>query len=214
MFLVCDKTRSERAAVLREKILRAGYPCAFCAVSEISDYVPLLRIITFTDVLDDVRHTPFDDVRVITIGNGFVNSVLNADQVEREDEILRAIETIVHEFFHVKPEWFQPFGVFYDDGIFMADDFFQIFGNIIVPTEREYRIFKYLQMTSRVCDYVPAERICRFCYPASKFPKNEREAAKNLAVHVTNLNQKSQDVMKCHIIEAKRFIGYRLRKDI
>ena len=96
----------------------------------------------------------------------------------------------------------------------MADDFFQIFGNSIVPTDREYLIFKYLQMASRLCDYVPAERICRFCYPASKLPKDEREASKNLAVHIAHLNQKSQDVMYCHIIEAKRFIDYRIRKDI
>jgi len=176
--------------------------------------VPLLRIVTFTDVIDDVRRTPFDDVQAITIGSGFVNSVLNADQIEREEELLPLIQEIIYEFFHVRPEWFYQFGVFYDDGVFMAKDFFQVFGNIIEPTDREYLIFKYLQMTSWVCDYVPAERICRFCYPAAKLPKNEREAAKNLAVHVTNLNQKSQKVMDCHLIEAKRFIGYRIRKDI
>ena len=215
MFLVCDRTRrSKRAAALREKILRTGYPCACCTVSEIADYVPLLRIITFTDVLDDIRHTPFDDIRAIVIGTGFVNSVLNADQIEEEDELLPMIRTVVYDFFHVRPEWFYQFGVFYDDGVFMAEDFFQIFGNIIVPTDREYLIFKYLQMASRLCDYLPAERICRFCYPASRIPKNEREAAKNLAVHVTNLNHKSQDVMSCHIIEAKRYIGYRIRKNI
>ena len=214
MFLICDRTRSKRISVLRENILRAGYPCACCTVSEIADYVPLLRIITFTDVLDDIRRTPFDDIRAIAIGTGFVNSVLNADRLEREEDILPALRKVVYDFFHVRPEWFYPFGVFYDDGVFMADDFFQIFGNSIVPTDREYLIFKYLQMASRLCDYVPAERICRFCYPASKLPKDEREASKNLAVHIAHLNQKSQDVMYCHIIEAKRFIGYRIRKDI
>ncbi len=214
MFLVCDKTRSERVVNLREKILRAGYPCACCTVLEIGKYLPLLRIITYVDVLDDVRRTPYDEVRVLTIGNGFVNSALNADQVEREEDVLPALEQIVHEFYHVKPEWVEQFGIFYDDGVFMAEEFFQIFGNIIVPTEREYLIFKYLQMTSRMWDYIPAERICQFCYRASKLPKNEEEAARNLAVHVTNLNQKSQKIMKCHIIEAKRFIGYRLKKDI
>ncbi len=214
MFLVCDKTYSERAANLREKILHAGYPCACCTVSEIGKNLPLLRIITYIDALDDVRHTPYDDVRALTIGTGFVNSVLNSDQVEREEEVLPFVEQLVREYYHVKPEWEEQFGVFYDDGVFMAEKFFQIFGNIIVPTEREYMIFKYLQMTSRMWDYIPAEQICRFCYQAAKMPKNEEEAAKNLAVHVTNLNRKSQKAMKCHIIEAKRFVGYRLSRDI
>ncbi len=214
MFLVCDKTKSERASVLREKILRAGYPCACSIVSEIGQYLPLLRIITFMDVLDNVRRTPYDDIRVLAIGEGFVNSALNAGQLSREEDVLPEIENVVNAFFHVKEEWIQMFGMFYDDGTFMSREFFQIYGNIIVPTEREYLIFKYLQMASRLCDYVPAERICRFCYQASKIPKNEREASKNLAVHVTNLNQKCQNSMGCHLIEAKRFIGYRLIKNI
>ena len=214
MFLVCDKMRSERGRKLRETILREGYPCAFCTVSEIKEYLPLLRIITYTDMLDEIRRTPYDDIRVLAIGNGFVNSALNAEKVDNEDDILPLIQKSLWDFFCVKPEWEYPFGVFYDDGIFMANDFFTVFGNIIVPTEREYLIFKYIQMASRVCDYVPAQRVCRFCYQASRIPKDEREAAKNLAVHITNLNRKSQDVMYCHLIEAKRFIGYRICKDI
>lgn len=214
MFLVCDKTRSERAANLRERILRAGYPCACCTVSEIGSCLPLLRIITYTDTLDAVRRTPYDNVRVLAIGPGFVNSALNAEQLEKEDDVLPAVEQLVLDFFHVKPEWILQFGMFYDDGVFMADEFFEIFGNSIVPTEREYLIFKYLQMTAKTGDYIPAERICRFCYRASKLPKTEEDASRNLAVHITNLNNKSQKIMRCHIIEAKRFIGYRLRKDI
>ena len=214
MFLVCDKTRSERAENLREEILRAGYPCACCTVSEIGKHLPVLRIITYMDALDSVRRTPYDEIRAIVIGEGFVNSALNAGQVKTEEEILPAVKQLVLEFFHVKPEWILQYGMFYDDGVFMAEEFFEIFGNIIVPTEREYLIFKYLQMVSRMCDYVSADQICRFCYRTSKLPKNETEAAKNLAVHIANLNHKSQEAMGCHIIEAKRYIGYRFRKDI
>lgn len=214
MLLVCDKTNSERGNKLREKILRAGYPCAFCVVSEISSYIPLWRIITFIDVFDDVRRTPYDNVRVLVIGRGFVNSALNAERIDSEDEVLPAIEKAVYEYFHVRPDWFYRFGVFYDDGVFMSEDFFLVFGNMIVPTKREYLIYKYLQMASRACDYSPAERVCRFCYPTSKIPRDEKEAAKNLAVHVMNLNRKSREVMDCHIIEARRYSGYRLNKDV
>lgn len=214
MLLVCDRTVSERGNALREEILRSGYPCAFCTPSEISNYLPLLRIITFIDVFDDVRRTPYDNIRVLVIGRGFVNSALNADQTEVENNAFLMLEDAVYDFFNVKPDWCYPAGVFYDDGVFMGKRFFMVFCNMIVPTKREYLIYKYLQMACRVCDYIPAERICRFCYPTSKIPKDENEAAKNLAVHVTNLNKKSQNVMGCHIIEAKRFVGYRIKKDI
>lgn len=212
MFLVCDKTITARAKALREKVYNAGFPCAVAKISDISDYLPLVRILTFTDVFDDLRRTPYDHIRVISIGMGFVNSALNAQRLEKEELLLPELERVRDEFFHVKPEWIRQFGKFYDDGIFMSKEFFQVYGSIVEPTEREYRIFHYLQVVSRLCKYVPAERVCRFCYPASKIPKDETTAAKNLAVHVANLNQKCSESMGYHLIEAKRFIGYRLIK--
>jgi hypothetical protein len=165
-------------------------------------------------MLDFIRSTPYDHVRAMVIGEGFVNSALNAEQINSEEEVLPSVKQIVLDYYHVQPEWILQYGMFCDDGVFLAEDFFEIFGNIIVPTEREYLIFKYLQMTSGLRDYVSAYQICRFCYRASKIPKNEEEAAKNLAVHIANLNHKSQKAMGCRIIEARRFIGYRFRKDI
>jgi len=214
MFLVCDKTRSVRAKALRETILRAGYPCACAAVSEIKEYLPLLRIITYTEVLDDVRRTPYDNVRILAIGEGFVNSALNAEPIREEEELLPKIEQVINEFYHVSPKSIYAFGRYYDDGAFMSEKFFMINENVIVPTAREYMIFKYLQMTAKQYSYLPPERICRFCYPASKLPKDEQEAAKNLAVHVNSLNRKCRKSMRCCLIESKRFIGYRLSKSL
>ena len=216
MFLVCDRFRSERAKALRETILRAGYPCACALISDIREYLPLLRIITYTENLDDVRRTPYDNIRVLAIGEGFVNSALNAEQVLNEEEVLPRIEEIINETYHASREWHwgKISGRYYDDGVFMSKKFFRIYENIIEPTEREYMIFKYLQMTANQCSYLPPERICRFCYPASKLPKNELEAAKNLAVHVNSLNRKCQNSMRCYLIESKRFIGYRLSKSL
>ncbi len=217
MFLVCDKTRSEWAKTLRETILRAGYPCACAAVSEIKEYLPLLRIITPTNNLDNVRRTPYDAIRVLAIGKDFVNSALNAERVMEEEEVLPRIEQIVNEYYHVSGDWHWGHisGRYYDDGVFMSEKFFLVYENIIEPTEREYMIFKYLQMTAKQqYSYLPPERICRFCYPASKLPEDEREAAKNLAVHVNSLNRKCQNSMRCYLIESKRFIGYRLSKSL
>ncbi len=214
MFLVCDRTRSERAKALRETILRAGYPCACASVREIKEYLPLLRIITYTDTLDDVRRTPYDNIHVLAVGEGFVNSALHAEQIMTEEDVLPRIEQIINEFYHVTRDWIYPNGRYYDDGVFIGEKIFMIYENIIEPTEREYMIFKYLQMTAKQYSYLPPERICRFCYPVSKLPKDEREAAKNLAVHVNSLNRKCQNSMRCYLIESKRFVGYRLSKSL
>ncbi|MGN1346212.1 MAG: hypothetical protein ACI4V1_05470, partial [Eubacteriales bacterium] len=203
MFLVCDKTNSERAAGIRENLLLAGYPCAVTSISEIANYLPLVRIITFTDMLDDIRRTPYDEIRVLAIGDGFVNSALNAERVECAEALLPVMTKVLMDYFHVREEWVQRFGWFCDDGIFLSPYFFQVYGNIVLPTDREYLIFKYLHMTSRQNTYISAQKICRFCYRASKMPKEEGEAAKNLAVHIANLNQKCQNAIGCHLIEAK-----------
>ncbi len=212
MILVCDKTKSKRAAVLREKILLTGYPCAVSRISDIADYLPLVLIVTFVDVFDDVRRTPYDDVHVIAIGQGFVNSALNSTRVDSEADAIEEAKRYIYQLFHITKDRMMPFGVFYDTGVFMAADFFEIYGNMIIPTDREYLIFKYLHMAYHTDAYIPAERVCAFCYRASKMPKSDIESAKNLAVHVANLNQKAYSAAGYLIIKAKRFIGYRLTK--
>lgn len=214
MFLVCDKTRSDRGKAIREKIFEAGYPCAFCEVSEIADYVPVIEIITFMDVLDDVRRTPFDNIHVLVLGSGFVNSALNARAVPPDKDLLIVLRNSLYRFFNVQLYWLDRRGVFFDDGVYMMENKFIIFGNPITPTKREYNIFKYLQVAAKLCDYVPAWRICRFCYPAKKMPKSEDEASRNLAVHIANLNRKTYNIMHCYLIEVKRFIGYRINRHI
>lgn len=214
MFLVCDKTRSDRGKAIREKIFDAGYPCAFCEISEIADYLPVVDIITFMDVLYDVRRTPFNNIHVFVLGSGFVNSALNAHAIPPDKDLIAVLRNSLYRFFNVRLEWRGRMGVFYDDGVYMREKGFIIFGNPITPTKREYNIFKYLQVAAKLCDYVPAWRICRFCYPAKKMPKSEEEASRNLAVHIANLNRKTYKIMYCYLIEGKRFIGYRINRHI
>ena len=84
MILVCDRTESARAARIREELYRMGCPAAVCAIPEYRTHLPARLIVTFTDALDALRQTPLDHLHAIVLGNGFVNSALNA-QALRDD---------------------------------------------------------------------------------------------------------------------------------
>ncbi len=215
MFLVCDKVLSQRAIDLREKILHIGHPCAVGCISEIAKFMPLVQIITFTDVFDDVRRTPYDQVRVLALGeSGFINSALNARRIDNEELLFEELDRVRKEYFHVKDRWILWSGLFYDDGIFLADEyhFITVYSNVVNFSDREYQIFKYIQAVTRMCGYSPAERICWFSFPYHKIPKNTENAARVISTHISNLNREAVKVLGYPLIESKRFQGYQLVK--
>ena len=88
MILVCDLKISERALSLRDRIFDRGCPCAVSGVDDIQSQFPVKVIITFADVFGEIRRRAVDDVLVVAIGIGFVNSALNAVRVDTPDEAL------------------------------------------------------------------------------------------------------------------------------
>ncbi len=215
MFLVCDKLLSQRAIDLREKIFNLGHPCAVGCISEISRFLPLVQIITFTDVFDDVRRTPYDHIRVLALGEtGFINSALNARRIDNETLLFEELDRVRKEYFHVQEHWILWSGMFYDDGIFLSDEyhFITVFLNVVNFYERDYRIFKYIQSVTRLCGYSPAERICQFSYPYAKIPKTQEEAVQGIATHISCINRESVKVLGYPLIENKRRQGYQLVK--
>lgn len=215
MFFVCDKILSQRAIDLREEITKFGHPCAVGCISDIAEFLPLVQIVTFTDVFDDVRRTPYDNIPVLALGKtGFINSALNARRVNNEQILFKELDRVRKEYFHVQDDWIFWSGMFYDDGIFLSDKyhFITVFSNIVDFSERDYRIFKYIQSVARLGGYLPAERICQFSYPYSKIPKTTEEATKGISVHISYINRESIKILGYPLIENKRNHGYRLVK--
>lgn len=205
MILVCDRTGSVRAARIRAELYSAGCPAAFAEISEYRTSRPARLIVTFTDVLDALRQTPMDDLFAVVLGEGFVNSALNAERLADPAALTETVRRHLYRQAEIDGKKITAFGVFGHPGVFFAKDFFEIRGNRIVPTRAEYMIFKYLMSDIDSGRCIPPGQIQRFCYPSNKL--DDESAA--IAVHVSNLNRKAEEACGLRIIESVRYQGYR-----
>ncbi len=203
MILVCDRTISPRAANLQALLLDLGCPASVSAVSDIKQHLPIKLIITFCDVFDDLRRTPYDNIFAIVIGNGFVNSALNAKRADTTEAALSLARDYLYKQNGIDSTCVFPFGII-KNALFFANMFFEIYGNIVTPTDREYLIFKYLIACTDGDRCADADMIKKFCYPAS----SHEHRGNVVAAHISNLNKKIQISYGKKLIRSKRYKGY------
>ena len=183
MILIVDKTITDRAAALRESLYSLGCPCAVCAPSDMSDHYPFRLIITYGDVLDEVRRMPFDSIHALVIG-GFANSALNAEQTDGGmTAIRRAHEYLMGEM-RITADRVTPFGVFLPPALFVSQDFVEVYGNQVPLSPRENMIVKYLIGATSADTPAPPQCIARFCSPDMTSP------ARSVGVHISHINEK------------------------
>ena len=210
MVLVCDSDISERALELREKILKLGCPCAVSKISGISEYLPLKLIITFYDQFDNVRRTPYDNIFVIALGRGFVNSALNAVDAADEDELVVEMKNFLYRDANITSKRKFAFGVVEPkNNIFFSKYFVEIYGRRFVLTSVEYLIFKYLVAFEGTKYYFESEKIAKFCYDNRKL--GEEILSNKISVHINHINDKIRKANGKPFIKAKRFLGYRAK---
>lgn len=202
MILVCDKTVTPRAANLQALLLDLGCPAAVCAFSDIKSYLPVKIIITYCDVFDDLRHTPYDNIFALVIGDGFVNTALNAKRMDSTDMALHYLREFLYKDSGIDKDNRFPFGVVVGE-VFFGNNFFEIYGNMVMPTDREYLIFKYLWSASKLNLYANVDMIQKYCYPASS-----KHSSNIVSVHISNLNRKIEESYGKRVIESQRFKGY------
>lgn len=206
MILICDKTISERAKLLRKKLFSLGYPCAYSRVADMKYFVPFKLIVTFTDVFDFVRRTPYDAVRVISIGEGFINSVMNAEKVLTEEELLEAVKCNLMKIYGIQSGDLFRFGVRVKLELFLSEYFIQLRGHNYILPRAEYMIFKYLLAVSSEKSPVSALKLYYYCFSSHRLEK--KRIANNVAVDVRNINQRCECIYPDGIIRAKRYRGY------
>ena len=206
MILICDSDITDRACALRNKLFDLGIPCAVSVISDIGKNLPVMAILTFCDVFDSVRRTPFDDIFVVAIGNGFVNSALNAKRAADDEEAFRILDSKISEMLGLSMEAKTPFGVYTSPNVFVGDYFIEIYGNMILATSSELMIFKYLDAFIDKDYYFDADKICRFCLPLERL--STKNPAGLIAVHVRNINEKFEKVFMRKLIRSKRNHGY------
>ena len=176
---------------IRERMLACGLPAAVSALSSIREYLPVRILITFTNVFDDLRRMPYGHIFCVAVGDGFVNSALNAVRAGGEEKLPAAV--LRHLAHHER-----------DDPAFDIQLTPEIFrGHTLVFTAFEERIFLLLALASDEGKCASPERICAFCGAPS-------EDANAVAAHVHHLNQKLAPALGDRAIRQRRFCGYYL----
>ena len=164
MVLICDNSSSERALQLRRRVISAGIPCAISSPSSIKDYLPIKLILTFDDTFEEIRRLPYDELFVIAIGDGFINTALNAVGVTGVNAAFLYAQKHLRDCLEVSGSDVFSTGVC-TKGIFLGEKFFQIFGNMVIPTDTQYMIFKYLLLCTDSQVFADVDKIRSFCYP-------------------------------------------------
>lgn len=205
MILVCDTTVSDRAISLRNELLDRGYPASVSSVDEIRNHKPFCLILTFTDVFNEVRRTPYDEVFVVAVGDDFINTALNATQAKDVTDAVSVAQNYLRE------SCVRDGGELFGNGVFvqpffLAEGFFEVYSSLVIPTESEFLIFKFLLFCTQRSVYASADVIRDFCFPRKSFESNV------IAAHISSLNKKISEAYGKKIIKSKRFMGYYLDK--
>ena len=200
MILVCDRTVSERAMRIRERMLACGLPAAVSALSSIREYLPVRILITFTDVFDDLRRMPYGHIFCVAVGDGFVNSALNAVRVGGEEALPAAVLRRLALDERDDPA----FGIHLTPEIFRGPGFYEIRGHTVLFTRIEERIFLCLALAGNRC--VSVENLRAFSLPGDR----EKRTEGAIAMHVCNLNAKLAPALGERPIREKRYYGYYL----
>lgn len=206
MVLICDNEVNARTKALRKMLYETGFPCAAVSVGEIRDFLPAKLIICYFEAFDNIRRGPYDNIFAIVIGNGFVNSALNAIRVENEEEACAEAKKYLHKLFGIGKEETFPFGVLAEDVIFFAKKYFEIYGNVVKPTMSEYMVFKYLLAFAGEDVYFSPMKIRKFCYIRELHRTDNLEG--NISVHIHNLNESTTKAYGKPVIRSKRYRGY------
>lgn len=207
MILICDADASPRARNLQSLLLDLGYPASVCSIDAIRDYLPVWFIITFCDSFDNLRRKPYDKIFAIVIGDGFVNTALNATRVSDFNGALSYATDIIKRRLGIEQSDVFPFGVMCHS-VFFSDYFIEIRGNIIPLTDIELLIFKYVFACSVENIYATTRMIYKFCY--SQVYNYDHENV--IPVHIRNINKKSMEILGHKIIGSMRHNGYYIEK--
>ena len=183
---------------MRDRLLKLGCPCSIAAPAGIGTLLPVPLVVTWSDVFDDVRRTPYDDTFVLSIGPGFVNTALNAQRTENEETALSDIRAALVRFNKIRVDPTCPFGVFLSPGVFLARDFCEIRGSIIRLTAAENLLFTYLFTCTDAAHPAASDKIAAFCgiEPPS------------VPVQIAHLNKKAEDAIGQKLITSIRRQGY------
>ena len=206
MIVICDRDGSERARILRERMLEKGIPSAVSAPVSVKKLLPAAAILTWCELFEDLRRTPCDHVYAAVIGTGFVNTAQNAGRVPDENAALAVLREYVPKKLGFPENGRTPFGSYITPSLFLSEGFAEWRGRIVTLTKLERRILLYLITCSTERIPADAEKIAAFCFP--KETRNAEKIENRIAAHIYHINRKFEAVTGRHVLRDRRGAGY------
>jgi len=205
MILVIDKTISDRATALRRRLLDLRFPCAVSSLEEACSLTPAFCIVSFVDMLDQIRHKPLDHIPAYVLGEGFVNSALNARPVADYEELYGMLkERILHCLCASETCFFGRKGYILKNSFIVTEDCIYYKGVPLLLDTQKHRVLQYLLF--RQGESCSLRQIGAYCFPVGY----EDAQANTIRVHIANINRTAAEQTGRKIIANKREIGYRL----
>ena len=205
MIVICDREESGRARSLRERILSGGTPAAVSAPSSVKDLLPAAGIIVWQEAFDELRHTPCDKVFAAVIGDGFVNTALNAARADSETAAYALLLKKLPDALGMPANGRTAFGFYLTPRLFFADRFAEWRGRIIPLTATERRILLYLVSSARTVP-ASASKIARFCYPEARIGGAGED--NRIAAQICGINRKFAEAAGERVLRERRREGY------
>ena len=164
MVLILDRAISTRAERLRDAIIDMHIPAAFTSIAKGRELLPAFFIITFADVVDEIRRMIcYEDVPVVVYGGGLVHQALGVLQIAEYDALLSYIRAEAVRLLQQRGMVRDGnIGCFLPNGIYLTavGAFFR--NTPLYLSGRECEILRYL-VYAQMLDpewYVPARHIC------------------------------------------------------
>ena len=206
MIIVCDRGDLSRARSLRERILSGGIPSASAAPVSVPGLLPAAAVITWYDVFGELRRMPCDRVYAAVIGDGFVNTALNAGRFPSEDAAIAYVRDQLPGRLGMKAGGTARFGVYFSPRLFFGDGFAEWRGRTVALSATERTILMYLAACSDGNTPASPEKIARFCLPEDR--QSPAGIGNRIAAHICGINRKFAAAAGIRAVCEKRGAGY------
>lgn len=185
MFLIIDNTRRKIRNAFKEDMLKSDVPCVVCDMDHAEFYLPVSLIIVTEEYL-------INDAKYIASFHGDVPVVLWDPNVDMTQfAIAKYKEIFGTEFEYSKI-----------NHVVVTGREVSYCGRRLKLTRSERRILYFLMYNK---GWYSSEVIAAYCLKGGAGDKNA------VKVHICNLNNKVRKVAPIHIIDCKRFSGYRMK---
>ena len=185
MFLIIDNTKRKIRAAFKEEMMRRDIPCVVSDLDHADQFMPVSLIIVTEEYL-------VEEAKYVSSFYGSIPVVLWNENVDMTEFALSKYE----EYYGI---------VFENSKINHAvacGRELTYCGRSIKLTRSERRILYFLMYNK---GWYSSEVVAAYCLKGGKADKNA------VPVHICNLNNKVRRVAPVHIIDCRRFSGYRMK---